>query len=286
MKKITIMSAMIFALGLIPATLHAGWVGGTKGSSPMAGEYKSTKPEVSALEHQARRIIGTYVQDNQGDYLGRITDLMIAPQNGGIAFAILSRGGALGIPMRFAAVPFSAFTFIKEKDVYLLDVSREKMAEAPIFNRGHWPNVTNREWETETYRYYGQTPKWGESNEPMANPVAHNWGKAYDFKKIVGMPVKNQQGEELGKIRDLVIDSQGHAPVAVLSHGGFWGFDEKPVAVPFSDLRFNQKGKELLLSSTKEKLDSAPSFQASDLSNEKWLEDVYQFFGQHPSWMG
>jgi len=114
--------------------------------------------------------------------------------------------------------------------------------------------------------------------------MAQNWSKGYDFNKIVGTPIKNQQGEEMGKIRDLVIDSQGHVPLAVLSHGGFWGIDEKLVAVPFSALNFDQTGKELVLNSTRENLDSAPSFQVSDLSNEKWAEDVYRHFGQHPYW--
>ncbi len=286
MKKLAIISTMIFALGFIPAALHAGRVEGAREAHSMAGGYKSTKGEAWPLEFQARRVINTNVQNNQGENLGRITDLLIAPENGRIAFALLSRGGVLGIPMWFAAVPFSALTFSRERDAYILDVSQEKMAEVPIFHRDHWPNVANREWETKTYTYYGQAPNWGESDKGLAKTEFQNGSKAYDFKKILGMSVENQQGTKLGKIRDLVIDSQGHASLAVLSHGGFWGFHEKLVAVPFRDIKFGPKGKELVLNFSKEKLASAPAFQTSDLSNEKWLKDVYLFYGQHPYWMG
>ncbi len=278
-----IISAMIFALGFAPVALHAGLTG-SKESNSMAGEYKSAKGGEWALEYQARRIIGTYVENQKGDYFGRITDLMIAPQGSGITFAVISRGGVLGIPMRFAAVPFSALTFSREKNVYLLDVSKEKIDEAPAFSRYGWPNVANAGWEKDIYRYYGQTPNWGETNMAASNSTVLNKSKAFDFNKIVGEPVKNQQGEKLGEIRDLVIDSEGHVPLAILSHGGFWGIDKKLAAVPFSALNLGQMGKEFVLNSTKENLDSAPSFQVSDLSNEKWVEDVYRLFGQHPYW--
>jgi uncharacterized protein YrrD len=278
MKKLMIMSAMIFALGFNPAASHAVGMGNQSEHSSMAGEYRSTKSGEASFEYQASRVIGTVVKNKEGDYLGRITDLMINPQNGGIAFAVLSRGGVLGIPMRFVAVPFSALTSSNEKHVYLLDMSEEKMAAAPSFGRDHWPDVANRGWETDTYKYYGESPNWGESNQPIANPTAQNSSKAYDFNKVVGTPVKNQQGEELGKIHDMVVDSQGHVPFAVLSHGGFWGIDEKLVAVPFSSFNFDQMGKDFVLNSTKEKLDSPPAFKVSDISNKNWFEDVYRYF--------
>ncbi len=283
MKKLMIMSAMIFALGFTPPVSHAVGKGSQSEYSPMAGKYKSTKSGERSFEYQASSVIGTVVKNKGGDYLGRIKDLMIDPQNGGIAFAILSRGGVF--PMRFVAVPFSALTSSNEKDVYLLDMSWEKMAAAPSFDRDR-PDVANWGWETDTDRYFGQSPNWGESNKPIAKPMAQNSSNVYDFNKIVGRPVKSRQGEELGEIHDVVIDSRGQVPFAVLSHGGFWGMGEKLVAVPFSSFKFDQMGRDFVLNSTKEKLDSAPAFKVSDISNKNWLEDVYRYFGQRPSWMG
>jgi sporulation protein YlmC with PRC-barrel domain len=220
------------------------------------------------------------VKNKEGDYLGRITDLMIDPQEGGMAIVVLSHGGVLGIPMSFDAVPFHALTFSEENHVYLLDVSKQKMTAAPSFPRDQWPDVANREWQTGIYRYYGENPQWGESYEPMAQIS----GRANLYDQIVGASVKNQQGEGLGKIRDLVIDSQGHVPLAILTHGGFWGMGGKLVAIPFSALNLDQKVKEFIFNSTQEKLDSAPAFRVSDLSQKKWPEDVYRFFGQNPYW--
>ena len=281
MNKLLIVLTVAFALGFIPAASYAGWMVGQGEFSLLAGVNKAAKGGEISFENLGGTVIGAYIQNNRGEYLGQIRDLMIDPQDGGVAFAVLAHGGTMGIPMRYFAVPFSALTVSHKKNVYLLDISREKMNAAPSFARSQWPGRADREWEREVFRYYGETPHWGESYVPMAE----TWGEAYSFnQKIRGTFVKNQEGQDLGKILDIVIDSQGHVPFAVLSHGGFWGVGGKLVAVPFSVLSFDRMGKDLVLNSTKEKLDLAPAFKESDLTNRKWAEDVYRYFGQQPYW--
>lgn len=73
-----------------------------------------------------------------------------------------------------------------------------------------------------------------------AEPMAQGW-KAYCSHQIVGMPVKNPQREELGKISDLVTDSQGHVPFVVLSYGGMLGIGRKSAAIPFGALTSEEK---------------------------------------------
>jgi sporulation protein YlmC with PRC-barrel domain len=122
-------------------------------------------------------------------------------------------------------------------------------------------------------------------NVLAGEPMAQSWGKTYSFDQIRGMPVMNMRMEELGRIQDIVIDSQGHVPFAVLYHGGYWGMGGKLVAVPFSALGFDTMGKYLLLNASKEKLDASASFKMSDLADPKWAEGAYRFFGQQPYWM-
>jgi sporulation protein YlmC with PRC-barrel domain len=241
----------------------------------VAGKHYYSKGERPVLEHQGKSIIGKPVENEQGDYLGKITDLMISPENGGMTFAVLSHGGILGIPMRFVAVPFESLAFSPGKNVYLLNVSRERMAAAPGFNRGYWPDVANREWDQDIYKYYGQTPPWGGSEESI--PASQD--QAIRFNQIMGVAVRNEQGEELGRIDDIIIDSHGHVPFGIVAHGGFLGMDQKFVAVPFWALKFEKRETEFVLNSTKEKLDAAPAFKATDLAHKKWIEDTQRIFG-------
>jgi len=114
--------------------------------------------------------------------------------------------------------------------------------------------------------------------------MAGGMGRAFGANEIIGVYVKNQQGEELGKITDLVVDSEGRIALVILSHGGFWGIHEKETAIPFKSLRYDQAAKQVVLDISKEQLAAAPTFKMSDLSDQKRAENVYRYFGQQPYW--
>ena len=71
MKKLMIAMRVIFALGFIATASYAGWMDSQSGYSPWAGEYKSAKSGEKSLEYRASTIIGSRVQNREGDYLGR-----------------------------------------------------------------------------------------------------------------------------------------------------------------------------------------------------------------------
>lgn len=79
--------------------------------------------------------------------------------------------------------------------------------------------------------------------------------------KLIGMAVKNKQDEDLGKIKDLVIDFQsGKVGYAVLSSGGTFGLGGKMVAVPIQALTLQPGAKALLLDLPKQQLTQAQGF--------------------------
>ena len=114
--------------------------------------------------------------------------------------------------------------------------------------------------------------------------MSKGWHRAYEVGEIVGSHVKNLQGEELGRIHDFVIDSNGRIAFGILAYGGFMGMGEKFVAIPFNALTYDRVQKHLVLDISKEKLESAPSFERSELLNPKWAEDTYKYFGLQPYW--
>jgi sporulation protein YlmC with PRC-barrel domain len=89
--------------------------------------------------------------------------------------------------------------------------------------------------------------------------------------------VKNLQGEELGKIEDFVINSQGMITLAILSH------NETPIIVPYSGLSLDQSGKFYILDASHEKLASAPVFEEDSISQSQ-AEEIYRYFGLRPYW--
>jgi hypothetical protein len=114
--------------------------------------------------------------------------------------------------------------------------------------------------------------------------TAKGMNRPYGMSEILSSSVKNLEGDYLGRITDLVVDSQGRVVFAVLSHGGFLGMGGTTVAIPFEALTFNPMGKHFALDITRERLNSAPAFSMRDLTHEKWAEDVYRYFGRQPYW--
>jgi len=72
--------------------------------------------------------------------------------------------------------------------------------------------------------------------------------------------VKNTQGEDLGKIEELMIDPQsGRISSAMLSFGGVLGMNEKRIEIPWDTLQVGLGKKELIVEMDKEQLRPTPS---------------------------
>jgi sporulation protein YlmC with PRC-barrel domain len=126
-------------------------------SAPTAPQVRPTTGR-AAQPLKASQVIGFNVKNRQGEELGQIEELMIDPQDGRIAYAVLSVGGFLGMGDKLFAVPWEALTPMPEEQTFNLDVNKEKLAQAPGFDKNNWPDMANREWETNVHKYYDQKP--------------------------------------------------------------------------------------------------------------------------------
>jgi len=225
------------------------------------------------------------VMDSRNQYVGRITDFVIDP-DGRISFAIVSPLWTQGINERLMALPFDALSF---NNRYLtLDATSDQLVNAPIF---HMDYLNARNWAEDTNRYFGVQPSWREGsfceNTPAtANqlPMTNGWNRAHAASEIVGTQVKNDQGELLGKIKDLVFDDEGRISFAVLGYGGFLGMGQNLIAVPITSLSYIQETRYFAMNTTKEAIESAPHFNKQALNKPNWANDSYRYFGQQPYW--
>lgn len=110
----------------------------------------------------ATTLIGDRVRNVEGEDLGEIKELMIDINNGEIAYAVLSFGGFLGMGDKLFAVPWNALTLSTEEKKFIFNVPKEKLENAPGFDKDDWPNMADREWGATIYRYYGYVPYWND----------------------------------------------------------------------------------------------------------------------------
>jgi sporulation protein YlmC with PRC-barrel domain len=80
-------------------------------------------------------------------------------------------------------------------------------------------------------------------------------------RSLIGMSVRNQQDESIGKIDDVVIDDKGQVKAVIVSVGGFLGIGDKDVALPWAEVRVDADRKRAVVNATKDQLTQAPAFK-------------------------
>ncbi|MBI1354640.1 MAG: PRC-barrel domain containing protein [Acidobacteria bacterium] len=105
---------------------------------------------------------------------------------------------------------------------------------------------------------------------------------------MTGDNVVNPAGEDLGKIEELMIDTEsGRVGYAVLSFGGFLGMGDKLFAIPWESLQVDMANKRFVLNVAKERLESAPGFdkdQWPNMADRNWGATIHSHYGRTPYW--
>lgn len=100
---------------------------------------------------------------------------------------------------------------------------------------------------------------------------------------LIGNDVYNHKGEDIGAIKDIMLDmASGKVVYAVLSFGAFFGFGEKLFAVPWKALTLDTKNKRFVLNVEKDRLKKAPGFNKDlwpDMADQSWANEIHAFYG-------
>jgi sporulation protein YlmC with PRC-barrel domain len=240
------------------------------------------------------------VVNREGEDLGKFEDLMIDLADGKVAYAALSFGGILGMGSKLLAIPWRALSLRVHEHAFVLDIPKEDLKNAEGFDKYNWP-VTNRRSLSTMYSYYGYQPYWEiettrgidlprETESERLTRTTHNEDMDnFGFlraSKIQGEKVFNRDGDDLGKIEDIMIDLQdGRIAYAVISHGGIIGIGSKHIPIPWRALSLRAHDYAFVVDIPKETLD-----KAEGLDKDKWpvtyeeLSRTYSYYGFQPYW--
>ncbi len=105
---------------------------------------------------------------------------------------------------------------------------------------------------------------------------------------LSGDRVKNAAGEDLGKVKELMIDvPSGRVAYAVLSFGGVLGIGNKLFASPWNALTLDEDEKQFVLNVDKTTLENAPGFDEDhwpDMADPTWGTEINKYYGVQPYW--
>jgi sporulation protein YlmC with PRC-barrel domain len=101
-------------------------------------------------------------------------------------------------------------------------------------------------------------------------------------KTVIGMSVKNSQGEALGKIHDLVLNfDNGDIAYVVISSGGLLGMGDTLHAVPWKALSLNSQADGFILNIDQTAWKNAPSFKENDwpeVADREWNRQLESYY--------
>jgi sporulation protein YlmC with PRC-barrel domain len=130
-------------------------------------------------------------------------------------------------------------------------------------------------------------PSQGTMQQQMTSGDSH----FVQASRVLGLEVRNENQETLGKIQDLAIDlNTGKVRYAVLSVGGVMGMGGKLMPMPWNALQAMTKPATTegampevycILNISKDALQKAPSFESSrqpDFNNQKWVVMIEDFY--------
>jgi sporulation protein YlmC with PRC-barrel domain len=109
-----------------------------------------SQPQTTMKLSQAQ---GARVQDQQGNHVGTIQDMVADPSSGRIQFAILSLSDP-GSSASYTAIPWSLLRQ-QSPNTFVLQADRETLRTARTFTQDRWPDFSQRDVANDFYAHYG-----------------------------------------------------------------------------------------------------------------------------------
>lgn len=117
----------------------------------MAADQHQAQQQAKEAQQQAKAqafartsdLLGQAIRSEQGEELGELQDIVVEPRSGDIKYAVLARGGALGIGGDLHAIPMSALSKRAGEEHLTAKLTVEQLDEAQGFDADNWPDAAN-----------------------------------------------------------------------------------------------------------------------------------------------
>ena len=100
------------------------------------------------------KVEGTTDYNREGERRGTISKFMVGKRNGRVEYAVMGFGGLFGMGERDYPLPWNVLTYDTDQGGYVVDLDKDKLQNAPSFERGQDPTY-DRDYGEQVYTYYG-----------------------------------------------------------------------------------------------------------------------------------
>jgi sporulation protein YlmC with PRC-barrel domain len=109
---------------------------------------------------RAKTVIGTNVNDPNGNKIGTIEDIVLDKQSNAIMFAVVGFGGFLGMAEKYHPIPWSSLDYSPEDNGYVVSFTKEQLQAAPAGSIEELTRDDGFSVRDQTYQYYNAPRYW------------------------------------------------------------------------------------------------------------------------------
>ncbi|WP_417740034.1 PRC-barrel domain-containing protein [Rosistilla oblonga] len=157
MKRFTSLTAalaMVLSVGMLTATADDNRTQGKR-----VGQFDE---KLQGENIRVSQLIGMDIQNDRGEGVGEINDIVLDAATGKVKYAAVTYGGFLGLGDKLFAVPFDAFKVKRNPDdpgdkgdmVFVLNVTQQQMEGAVGFDQENWPNFADKNFTRDLDKRY------------------------------------------------------------------------------------------------------------------------------------
>jgi hypothetical protein len=85
---------------------------------------------------------------------------MIQTDSGRVVYAVVSFGWIPGVGNKLFAVPWPCLQPHLQRKIFVLDMDKERLKDAPGFEKSDSPYEDHPEWQRDVHTFYTRTPYW------------------------------------------------------------------------------------------------------------------------------
>ena len=120
-------------------------------------------------------------------------------------------------------------------------------------------------------------------NDTRSTTSTTNYRRTLSAGTLIGDSVKNREGENLGNLKEIMLDVQsGRIAYGVLESGSVLGMGGKLFAIPFEAFTVDEQNEKLILNVDKETIKNAEGFDKNnwpDTANPQWAQKTHDHYG-------
>lgn len=136
--------------------------------------HEGPQPNMPVQYLTASSIMSDKVINSEGEKLGDVRDVMLDVRQGKIEYVVMESGGFLGIGEKLFAIPYKLLSLDTDNHAFVLDQDKETIENAPGFDKDHWPETNDQNFEGTNDSYWDNTNSyWGSFMGPNTGAMPY-----------------------------------------------------------------------------------------------------------------